>query len=134
MEPDEAETIAQAFHEAYERLAPDYGYETREATAVPWNDVPDNNRWLMTAVARDLIDRAVITPLGEHPPEHPDDTVIPTRPSVGERVRDLVTMALTTDGERHKQWYLEQIADLVLSPFEREHFEAEYDYEPGIAP
>ena len=26
------EAIARAFHEAYERLAPEYGYKTREAT------------------------------------------------------------------------------------------------------
>jgi hypothetical protein len=48
-----AEEIAKAFHETYERLAPEYGYKTREASAVPWEDVPENNKALMIAtVAR----------------------------------------------------------------------------------
>lgn len=50
-EPLPAETVAQLFHEAYERLAPEHGYTTREATRVPWSDVPPSNRNLMTAVA-----------------------------------------------------------------------------------
>jgi hypothetical protein len=48
----EPETLAQAFHENYERLAPEYGYKTREASAVPWDEVPDNNKRLMVATAR----------------------------------------------------------------------------------
>jgi hypothetical protein len=50
-----AEELAAAFHEAYERLAPEYGYGTRKATAVPWSDVPDPNRSLMIAVAGELL-------------------------------------------------------------------------------
>ena len=45
----EDEAIARAFHEAYERLAPQFGYRTREASAVPWEDVPQANRDLMVA-------------------------------------------------------------------------------------
>ena len=48
------ETIAREFHEAYERLAPDYGYETRRDSAVPWEEVPEKNRLLMAAVVHDL--------------------------------------------------------------------------------
>ncbi len=48
MSPDE---LAQRFHEAYERLAPSFGYETRRESAVPWEEVPENNRRLMTATA-----------------------------------------------------------------------------------
>ena len=55
-----AEQIAQAFHEAYERLAPDFGYKTREASAKPWDDVPEQNRSLMIAVVQALIDSGVI--------------------------------------------------------------------------
>ena len=47
----EDEFIARAFHEAYERLAPQFGYRTREASAVPWEDVPQANRDLMVATA-----------------------------------------------------------------------------------
>lgn len=56
-----AQQIAAAFHEAYERLAPQHGYETREASAKPWADVPENNRQLMAATVTDLLGRGVIT-------------------------------------------------------------------------
>jgi hypothetical protein len=52
------ESHAKAFHEAYERLAPQFGYETRKESAVPWSDVPENNRKLMIAVCRELFSRA----------------------------------------------------------------------------
>lgn len=48
------EEIAQKFHEAYERLAPQFGYKTREASAKPWAEVPINNRDLMTAVCAEI--------------------------------------------------------------------------------
>jgi len=51
---NDPESIARAFHEAYERLAPSFGYETRKASAVAWEQVPDNNRALMTAVAAEV--------------------------------------------------------------------------------
>jgi ABC-type nitrate/sulfonate/bicarbonate transport system ATPase subunit len=49
-----AAAVAQAFHEAYERLAPSFGYKTREASAVPWEDVPEQNKNLMIAVAAEV--------------------------------------------------------------------------------
>lgn len=52
----EAELVAQLFHEAYERLAPSFGYETRKASAVPWESVPEPNRSLMVAVAGSVLD------------------------------------------------------------------------------
>lgn len=57
---DIADTIARAFHEAYETLAPNFGYETRKASAVPWEDVPSNNKELMKAVVAQLIKDGVI--------------------------------------------------------------------------
>jgi hypothetical protein len=54
--PD-AETLARAFHEAYERLAPMFSYETREASAVPWDAVPEDNKALMIATAGGVRDR-----------------------------------------------------------------------------
>lgn len=57
-----AASIAQAFHESYERQAPEFGYKTREASAVPWEDVPEDNKTLMIAVAQDLLDTGVIDP------------------------------------------------------------------------
>lgn len=50
-----AADLARAFHEAYERLAPSFGYETRRASAVPWEDVPEPNRSLMIAVAGEVL-------------------------------------------------------------------------------
>lgn len=55
-----AEQVAAEFHATYERLAPDHGYETREASAKPWCDVPERNRGLMIAVVAELMDRGVI--------------------------------------------------------------------------
>jgi hypothetical protein len=49
------EELAQLFHETYERLAPEHGYETRTASAVPWSDVPAANKALMIAVAGHIL-------------------------------------------------------------------------------
>jgi len=51
----DTERLARAFHEAYERLAPLFGYETRKESAVPWEQVPDNNRALMIAVCTEIM-------------------------------------------------------------------------------
>lgn len=50
----QAAVLAKRFHEAYESLAPEFGYKTREASAVPWEDVPEPNRQLMMAVMKKL--------------------------------------------------------------------------------
>lgn len=52
---DNPEQLAQRFHEAYERLAPSYGYETRKDSAKPWSEVPEKNRNLMTAVCGEML-------------------------------------------------------------------------------
>lgn len=52
-----AEELAQLFHETYEKLAPDYGYNTRAATAVPWSKVPEPNKSLMIAVADKVLEK-----------------------------------------------------------------------------
>jgi hypothetical protein len=62
----DAEKIAQAFHEQYERLAPAFGYKTREASAVPWADVPDDNKHLMIEVVDTLLGEGVIVSGAEH--------------------------------------------------------------------
>lgn len=54
------EDLARLFHEAYERLAPEYGYKTREETAVSWSDVPDANKNLMIAVCKEILDTHVV--------------------------------------------------------------------------
>ncbi len=47
---------AEFFHETYERLAPEYGYETREESAVPWDELPENHRYLMVATVKEVLD------------------------------------------------------------------------------
>lgn len=46
--------LAQKFHEHYEKLAPNFSYKTRPENAVPWKDVPENNKQLMIAVVQAL--------------------------------------------------------------------------------
>lgn len=55
MPSPDPEAVASLFHETYERLAPDFHYETRRESAVPWDDLPDQNRLLMVAVARKVL-------------------------------------------------------------------------------
>lgn len=64
VEPDglRDEDVARLFHEAYERLAPSFGYETRKASAVPWESVPEPNRSLMVAVAGEVRAALAATP------------------------------------------------------------------------
>jgi hypothetical protein len=47
----EVEAIAKSFHFHYERLAPDFGYETKAETARTWSDIPEDhpNKQLMRA-------------------------------------------------------------------------------------
>jgi hypothetical protein len=55
-----AEDVARKFHETYEARAPLFGYRTREASAVPWPEVPLQNRMLMTDVVQELLDTGAI--------------------------------------------------------------------------
>ena len=50
------EGLAETFHQIYERLAPDYGYKTRQESAVEWKDVPVDNKALMTAVCAEILE------------------------------------------------------------------------------
>lgn len=52
---DVCDVLASRFHEAYERLAPSFGYETRTESAKPWGQVPENNRRLMCACAGEVV-------------------------------------------------------------------------------
>ena len=50
-----AAQLAERFHGHYERLAPRYGYRTREESAVPWSAVPERNKMLMIHVAGEIL-------------------------------------------------------------------------------
>lgn len=53
---DRAEKLAEEFHETYESLAGEFGYKTRDESAVPWADVPDANKRLMIATCKKLLE------------------------------------------------------------------------------
>jgi hypothetical protein len=57
-----AERIARSFHEAYESLAPSHGYETREASAKPWDEMPEQNKALMVGTVQRLLHEGIIEP------------------------------------------------------------------------
>jgi hypothetical protein len=59
---EDGEPITRAFHDAYERLAPTFGYKTRESSAVDWEDVPAENKALMRATIATLLCEGVILP------------------------------------------------------------------------
>jgi len=50
-----AEDLARLFHETYERLAPNFSYETKKSSAVPWESVPADNKALMSATAGEVL-------------------------------------------------------------------------------
>ena len=60
--PGAAEQLARRFHELYEELAPAFGYRTREASARPWHEVPQQNRDLMVTVCTAILGGAYGVP------------------------------------------------------------------------
>ncbi len=52
---EQAEQLAMLFYNTYERLAPQFGYKTREPSAKSWAEVMENNRNLMVAVASEIV-------------------------------------------------------------------------------
>ena len=82
--PNDAAALASAFHEAYERLAPSFGYQTREETKTPWRSLPPANKKLMIAVAQEIID-------GYLPGAAEDDAVAAIPAAVDRVIESLVT-------------------------------------------
>jgi len=52
-----AEELARTFHEEYEKLASRFNYETRKETKGDWENLPNNNKQLMIAVAEAVMDK-----------------------------------------------------------------------------
>jgi len=52
-----AEELAETFHRVYEKLAPKFGYKTRKRTRKHWDDLPENNKELMIAVAQVVLNK-----------------------------------------------------------------------------
>jgi hypothetical protein len=59
---DDAELLAARFHLAYEALALKHKYTTRPASAVPWEDVPTENKALMIDTARTILGMGYLPP------------------------------------------------------------------------
>jgi len=131
-ELSDAEWTARCFHGHYEANAPEFSYKTREASAVAWDDVPEQNRRLMVCTAghalRDLMDRGWTPPaptamsrsaaevLACHFAAHDDTYVHPEQQVAGDAaIAALAAYGLTVvpngqvqlDGER---WTVEQQA------------------------
>ena len=49
------EAIAEAFHEIYEDIAPDFGYATRPESRVRWDELAEPHRALMIATIRGVL-------------------------------------------------------------------------------
>jgi hypothetical protein len=93
------EQLAQLFHETYERLAPEHGYETRKASAVPWADVPANNKALMIAVAEHVLKRAEITLYARLVEQH----MAERQAEIEQEVRAKVAEELRADADAHRR-------------------------------
>lgn len=65
------EKLAERFHETYERLAPQFYYETRKQSSVPWALVPEKNKRLMIAVCAEILAAPYSRPSHVHDLENP---------------------------------------------------------------
>lgn len=55
------EELAEKFHTIYEKLAPQFGYKTKEESAKPWGEVPEQNKQLMIAVCKGILNESTPT-------------------------------------------------------------------------
>ena len=92
-QPSSAEALAKIFHQTYERLAPKFGYKTREESARPWEEVPEENKKLMIAVCAEIIQYGQFTPAAKSEPEElsslldwPDLDKLKTKEQIGEAI------------------------------------------------
>jgi len=93
------EQLAQLFHETYERLAPEHGYETRKASAVPWADVPANNKALMIAVAGQVLKQIKVTLYARLVEQH----MAERQAEIEQEVRAKVAEELRADADAHRR-------------------------------
>lgn len=120
-----AETLAQRFHEAYERLAPSFGYETRTASAKPWAEVPENNRRLMTAVCAEIAVLLNAEPAREQAYNSGFDD------GVADYEKELLVARTARARAEQERDALQEIADLPLdggAPVAEEYGEAAANY------
>lgn len=97
------ERIAKEFHQAYEELAPVFGYRTREESAKPWKDVPRQNQLLMTATVKALIEEDIIRFNNPVSAEHPHQDVQREQAAINEFDARVVVPELQEDVERLRE-------------------------------
>lgn len=51
-----------------------------------------------------------------------------------DRLEDIITLALTTDGAHHKQWYLEQVLLRVAGKSRFDVYKEAFGWEDGVIP
>lgn len=59
------EELAKMFHGTYERLAIEHEYRTREESRTNWENLPEQNKQLMMATCKEIIDMLVIGEIGD---------------------------------------------------------------------
>lgn len=52
--------LAELFHTTYEQVTPQFGYETRRETAVPWDELPHPHKQMLIAVATQVLGQLVL--------------------------------------------------------------------------
>lgn len=110
------ERIAAAFHDSYERLAPAFGYDTREASKLPWPQLNLQMRGLMCEVIRDLIGKGFIEPGPAATPPFQEDDRMPGEPVDAYSLRKAQEAREAREAERPKVSQQDATAD-VLSKF-----------------
>lgn len=64
-DPEDIRRLARFLHEEYEKAAADAGWETQEGTTVPFDELPEENRETMEALARRTARRFLVVALDE---------------------------------------------------------------------
>ncbi len=106
----DAEFMAKMFHDKYEKLAPSFGYKTRDATAKSWFDIPENNKKLMIAVAQEIL----IVQKKQTEEDCVEDC------SVVDSCKDLVETvcllnSMIKDGEKHSKTSRKMVKDVLAN-------------------
>ena len=107
-----SEELAKAFHDVYERLAPEHNYETRKASAKPWNEVPENNRKLMVAVVSELLDQGAIVSATDDVMAVGYDTYNITKGQIYRVVHYFPVPPAAYNEESWKRWLLDRLIEV----------------------
>lgn len=123
-----SERLAQMFHETYERLAPGHGYKTRERSAVPWCDLPEDNKNLMIAVCGEILGRIGLQDEDEDEKKKFNILVVDDDEGIQQVVKDILeehrddlTIWQARDGRAGARWVFNgevPDVDLIISDWQ----------------